>query len=179
MTHWAKLFFANNMACAQHLPSFWEDGILVGAWPSLPTWPATSKTLGAKSLRIFLVGSISHVLSPFTAGAVEHVLCDSMERTLQNLCGAPWALSFADLALYPWLWEVRAMIMTVCWITELGSSLGDSWYKVKRNISKPNPAHRAYFSTSNLGITIGSRAMTPKQSIFAWLISFNLHNTTQ
>ena len=167
------------MACTQHLPSFWEYGMLACAWQSLPTWPAASKTLGAKSLRISLVGSVSHVVSPFTAGAVDHVLWDSVEVTLQNLCGAPWASCYADPALYPLPWEVIAMSMTTCWITELGGSLRDSQYKVKQNISKPNPAHRAYFSTSNLGITMGSRAMTPKQSIFAWLISFNLHNTTQ
>ena len=159
------------MACAQHLPSFWEYGIFVCAWQSLPTWPAASKTLGAKSRRIFLVGCISHVLSPFTAGAVEHVLCDSVERTLQNLCGAPWAFSFADLALYPLPWEDIAVSMTICWLIELGGSLTDSRYKVKWNISKPNPAHRAYVSTSNLGITFGSRAMTPKQHFcMAYLI---------
>ena len=36
----------NNVVYAEHLPSFWESGILVHVRPRVLTWPAPSKNLG-------------------------------------------------------------------------------------------------------------------------------------
>lgn len=107
VAYYAYNVYKNNMVHAEHLLSFWENGIWGHARQKVPMWSVPNKNPGhwvsnePPSLVTF------HKLSQLIARGIKHILCDSNEKGLleayawfpQTLLHVPFP--FADCTWYP------------------------------------------------------------------------------